>query len=475
MFQRNAIVLEGFVRHLDAHLPGFHGLKPTHQVSLAKLIFDSGDWRFNHNRYEGFSSFGCRELDHRFGRGQFNRINSEIGVFARTPSYFFQPNSGQPSTYGYRLMPEAEAIKQEYLAASNGQLSHLLRMDAKIIRSIPAAIDSLDSNELPDRVWRGFDLVGAVQVDLEALHHLESLLVSVLGANERNGASQALSFELEVTRKLRRLAETHVAGPGRILHRYRASPSGRLYAQNGLSLQTAPRMVRSFALNGLIDYDMEACHHNIFIQLAGQCGYQADAVGAYVRDKVDVRCELAQRIEISVDDAKFVLLAILYGAKTTVGRTLSNGHQENSIPERLGVERSRALFADKLFAGIARDVRAGRSAILRTWPRRAGGIINHVGKAISVKGTSEEQKLAHLCQGVEVAALQSATETDAGSVQLLMHDGFVTSKPIDMKAAEARMLAMTGYQLRLIEKKISAFDFMAKLKTAKTANPIVLQ
>lgn len=475
MFQRNAIVLEGFVRHLDAHLPGFHGLKPTHQVSLAKLIFDAGDWRFDHNRYEGYSSFGCRELDQRFGRGQFNRVNSEIVVFERTPSFHFRPKSGQPSTYGYKLMPEVEAIKQEYLAPSDGQLSHLLRMDAKVIRSIPAAIDSLDSNELPDKVWRGFDLVGAVPVDLEGLYHLESLLGRVLGAHAGSKASQALSFELEATRKLRRLAETHLAGPGRILHRYRPSPSGRLYAQNGMSLQTAPRRVRSFALNGLIDYDMEACHHNIFIQLAKQCRYQAEAVAAYVRDKVDVRRELAQRIEISIDDAKFVLLAILYGAKTSVGRTLSNGHQENSIPERLGVERSEALFADKVFAGIARDVKAGRSAILGAWPRRAVGIVNQVGKALSIKGTSPEQKLAHLCQGVEAAALRSVIEGEAGAVQLLMHDGFVTSKPIDMGAAEHRILLKTGYQLQLVEKKISASDYMAELKTAVSAKSIVLQ
>lgn len=475
MFQRNAIVLEGFVRHLDAHLRGFQGLKPIHQVNLAKMIFDAGDWRFDHNRYVGYSSFGCRDLDQRFGRGQFNRINSEIVVFERTPSFHFQPKSGQPSTYGYKLMPEAEAIKQEYLAGCGGQLSHLLRMDARVMRTIPAAIDSLDLNKLPDKVWRGFDLVGAVPVDLEALHHLESLLVQVLGANARDGASQMLSFELEATRKLRRLAETHVAGSGRILHRYRASPSGRLYAQNGLSLQTAPRRVRSFALNGLIDYDMEACHHNIFIQLGKQCGYQADAVAAYVREKVDVRRELAQRIEMSLDDAKFVLLAILYGARTSVGRTLSNGRHENSIPERLGDERSKALFADKVFAGIARDVRAGRSAILSAWPRKALGIVNQVGKTLSIKGTSDEQKLAHLCQGVEAAALRSAIEGDAGSVQLLMHDGFVTSKPIDMGAAEHRILFKTGFQLQLVEKQISAFDYMAELKTAISTKSIVLQ
>jgi len=439
------------------------------------MIFDAGDWRFDHNRYEGYSSFGCRDLDQRFGRGQFNRINSEIVVFERTPSFQFRPKSGLPSTYGYKLMPEVGAIKQEYLAAPDGELSHLLRMDAKVMHSIPAAIDSIDSNELPDKVWRGLDLVCAVPVDLLALHHLESLLVKVLGAGAGNEASQALTFELEATRKLRRLAETRIAGPGRILHRYRASPSGRLYAQNGLSLQTAPRRVRSFALNGLIDYDMEACHHNIFIQLAKQCGYQADEVEAYVRDKVDVRRELAQRIEISIDDAKFALLAILYGAKASVGRTLSNGHQENSIPERLGVERSKALFADKVFAGIARDVRAGRSAILGAWPQRAVGIVNHVGKALSINGTSPEQKLAHLCQGVEAAALRSAIDGEAESVQLLMHDGFVTSRPIDMGAAEHRILLKTGYQLQLLEKQISAFDYMSELKTAILAKSIALQ
>lgn len=475
MFQRNAQVLEGFVRHLCAQLPGFQGLKLPHQVSLAKMIFDSGDWRFNHNRYKGYSSFGSRELEQWFGRGQFNRINSALAIFERTASFHFQPNYGQPSTYGYRLGAEVDAIKQAYLAGPRGQRSHLLRMDAKVIRSIPAAIDSLDSNNLPDRIWRGFDLVASVPVNLNALDQLESLLISAAGSKLENDASKALNFELEATQKLRRLAETYLAGSGRILHRYRASPSGRLYAQNGLSLQTAPRRVRSFALNGLIDYDMEACHHNIFIQLARQCGYQANAVASYVRDKSDVRRELAQRIEISVDDAKFVLLAVLYGAKTSVGRMLGNGHLENSIPERLGVERSKALFADKAFAAIAGDIRAGRSAILKAWPRRAGGIVNHVGKSLSIAGSSDEQKLAHLCQGVEVGALRAVIESETDSVQLLMHDGFVTSKVIDMEAAEGRILARTGHRLQLVEKKISSSDYMPELKTANFRESIVLQ
>jgi hypothetical protein len=475
MFQRNAQVLEGFVRHLGVHLPGFQGLKRPHQVSLAKMIFDSGDWRLNHNRYEGYSSFGCRELEQWFGRGQFNRINSELAIFERTVSFHFRPNYGQPSTYGYKLGFEVEAIKQAYLASFDGGLSHLLRMDAKIIRSIPAAIASLDSNGLPDKIWRGFDLVASVPVNLDALSQLESLLVTALSLGNEREARKALNFELEATRKLRHLAGTYLTGPGCILHLYRVAQSGRLYAQNGLSLQTAPRRVRSFALDGLIDYDMEACHHNIFIQLASQCGYQAKAVEAYVRDKVDVRRELAQRIEISVDDAKFVLLAVLYGAKTSVGRVLSNGHLENSIPERLGVERSEALFGDKTFAAIAGDIRAGRLAILNAWPRRRGGIVNHVGKSLSITGSSDEQKLAHLCQGIEAGALRAVIEHETDSVQLLMHDGFVSSKAIDMAAAEHRILARTGHRLRLVEKEISSYDYLPKLKSAYSPESIVLQ
>jgi len=450
-------------------------LKQPDQVSLAKMIFDAGDWRFNHSRYAGYSSFGCRELEQWFGRGQFNRINSELAIFERTASFHFRPNYGQPSTYGYKLVAEVDAIKQAYLAGARGQLSHLLRMDAKVIRSIPAAIDSLDSNGLPDKIWRGFDLVASVPVNLDALSQLESFLVTAASVGKESEARKAISFELEATRKLRHLAGTYPAGFGSILHRYRASASGRLYAQNGLSLQTVPRRVRSFALDGLIDYDMEACHHNIFIQLAGQCGYQAKAVEAYVRDKSDVRRELAQRIEISVDDAKFVLLAVLYGAKTSVGRMFSNGHLENSIPERLGVERSKALFADKAFAAIAGDIRAGRLVILNAWPRRRGGIVNHVGRSLSITGSSDEQKLAHLCQGVEVGALRAAIESETDSVQLLMHDGFVTSKVIDMEAAEGRILARTGHRLRLVEKKISSSDYMPELKTANFRESIVLQ
>lgn len=475
MFQRNAHVLEGFVRHLGAHLPGFQGLKQPHQVSLAKMIFDAGDWRFNHNRYAGYSSFGSRELEQWFGRGQFNRINAELAIFERSASFHFRPNGGLPSTYGYKLGSEVEAIKEAYLAASNGELSHLLRMDAKVIRSIPAAIDSLDSNNLPDRIWRGFDVVAAVPVNLGALHRLESILVTAVGLDAESVENKALEFELGVVRKLRHLAGTCLTGPGSILHRYRAAQSGRLYAQNSLSLQTAPRRVRAFALDGLIDYDMEACHHNIFIQLAGQFGYQAKAVEAYVRDKVDVRRELAQRIEISSDDAKFVLLAVLYGAKTSVGRVIRNGQLENSIPERLGVERSEALFADKAFADIAGDIRAGRSFILKSWPQRRGGIVNHVGKSLSVTGSSDEQKLAHLCQGVEAGALRAVIEHETDSVQLLMHDGFVTSKAIDMDAAEDRILARTGHRLPLVEKKISSSDYLPKLKSVYSSESIVLQ
>jgi hypothetical protein len=80
-----------------------------------------------------------------------------------------------------------------------------------------------------------------------------------------------------------------------------------------------------------------------------------------------------------------------------------------------------------------------------------------------LEGSNERQQLAHLLQGVEVAALEAACRLYPDEIVLLQHDGFAATCPLDTGRIEQAMLDATGYTLKIEQKAIQvnlgdAFD-----------------
>jgi hypothetical protein len=88
--------------------------------------------------------------------------------------------------------------------------------------------------------------------------------------------------------------------------------------------------------------------------MAKQFGVECHAVNRYLADKNQTRRRIAESVGIEVDQAKVCLLALMYGARLSL-------RPDNAIPEAIGVEKARRLYADPTFAAIAKDLReAGR-------------------------------------------------------------------------------------------------------------------
>lgn len=459
-------VPESFLIALQKGVKGFKELTREHQVKLARFVWDDGSSRRKHNKWEGYMTIHYKELYEAFGRdrvtgGRFKQINDSLKMFEVTNNW--QHSKGV--TKGYKLTENVQAIKNKYLKPKLDQVTRLIRMDGKYVETLPKAIDAKDLNGITAAAWRDARVSTKAPVDLDRLKslymHLEKkMLVQPTGDLWAKADYDDIEYRIEVIGKLIRMAQTDVGGRGFVIHRYAESTSGRLYGK-GATLQNAPRTIKGAALHGLWDYDIENCHYAIFSQMAAKYGYETTAINYYLNHKAEVRQGIAERVGISVDDAKMCLLAVMYGART-------NEWHENAIPRTIG-QAAGLLYKDRQFQDIAEDIKQGRRIILENHPKGRTTYTNAMNKRIRYKAAREqeepdeyvkdaatpEQILAHLIQGVEAQALRKAISLCGEDVVVLMHDGFVSREQIDVAQLEQAIYEDTGYRLQVVGKVIT--------------------
>ena len=456
MGSKSDFVPEDFIKALQRGIRGFKDWTERQQWHMAKLIWQEGLKRREHRRLEGYISIGHRELERGFGRGGFKRMNEATLCFDVSPNWNWQDGrpQRQNATKGYKLTQHVQRLKEKYLKPRKEAITRLIYLDGKDrfhpLKSVPNAIAAKEDDDdlgVTATAWRQAKPFNQVPVDLDLLRELYDHLTRMLKPEQLvqddlfvRSDAEDIDRRIEWVGQLIRLANTDIAGRGFIIHRYAECKTGRLYA-SGVSLQTAPRLIRIAALHGLWDYDIENCHYAIFEQLASKYGYQPEAVRHYLVHKSAVREGIASRAGIDKKQAKMALLALMFGAKTTE-------RPENAIPREIGLDRARALYQDAEFSAIARDVQRGRDVILRAWPKRRTTLLNDLRKPVKLTAKAEV-KMAHIIQGIEAKAIRSAISLYPNEVVLLMHDGFVTSRPIDAVAVERRMFDETGYRLEL--------------------------
>ena len=478
---RNTFTPELLVKQLSTDVPLFKSETPQVQAALASLVWIGATKPRQHAVYDGYMSFHHTELAAQFG-GQFKAINARLGFLEvkkrddGTEPWRFDKDAKATDVFtkGYRFSPVVQASREAFLAKRVTRLSKLLDASGKVIRKPDGAVASLDTRGLPTTRWRvanNGDRLTRVPVDIPTLRKFHQKYKKDADEYRRTGQApcdllttspslEALVTLRDKTAQIIRMALTEVAGLGNVLHRYVESSSGRLYAEGGGSLQNAPKEIRKAALVGLWDYDVENCHFAIMAQMAKRAGEHCDAIENYMAHKKPIRAEIAKAVGISIDDTKTCLLALMYGARTTAW-------DENAIPETIGVEAARRLYALPLFANISDDVkRAGKAILKQHEPNRQGGLVNAFGKSIDTKSREKQkdkpakkaptasQKLAHLVQGVEALALWTCIERHPGEIVLVQHDGFTAIKQLDKTELERAITAATGYVLKLEEELV---------------------
>lgn len=454
MASKDDAIREDFVQHLRRTIPAFKAETIETQMALAWMLWVSPTKRRRHSLYPDNVSFAYGELDEKFGRRKFLAVNARVRLFDLKS---WSKNRG--ATKGYRPTEIAQTALREYLETRSHSMTRLLYGDGRVLKSLPAAVASKGMDGLTQTQWRNAKtILDRVQVNVVALKKLQKLLrderdlwrETAMPANLFTAASpdalDRIDRLLECIALILRMAKTEVAGDGYIMHRYVMARSGRLYAKN-VNLQTVPTPIKQAALAGLWEYDFANCHYAILMQMARRFGHECGAIADYLANKKATREAIATAAGISIDQAKMVLLAILYGAIQSV-------RADSAIPEEIGADRAKLLYVNEQFQAIRTDVGKARAVILAGWPRTANGrLSNALGKAIGNNQPARE-KLAHLIQGAEAAALHAALDLYPKHIVLIQHDGFASLAKLDSSKIEAAVLSATGYQLALEEERI---------------------
>ena len=456
MSRKGDFVPESFIKALQKGIKGYQDWSEKQQWHMAKLVWEEGLKRREHRRKDGHITIGYQELERHFGRGGFAKMNTALDIFDATTNWHWREGSQSKrnATRAYRLTDHVSTLKEQYLKPRKDALTRLIYLDNRDgFRALKSAPNSIAAKEDDDdfgvtaTAWRNAKPINRIPVDLNLLKELYEYLGRMLKPKNLAQGDIFLMADVEdIERRLEwvgqliKLAQTDVADRGFIIHRYAECKTGRLYA-SGVSLQTAPRLIRKAALHGLWDYDIENCHFAIFDQLAAKYGYGALAVRDYLNRKQQVREGIATRVGIKVEQAKMVLLALMFGARTTE-------RPENAIPREIGLAAAKKLYRDSEFSAIVNDVKLGRDVILKAWPKRHSTLLNDMNKPVKLTARPEV-KMAHIIQGIEAKAIRTAISTSPDEIVLLMHDGFVSTRPVDVALVERKMFEATGYRLQL--------------------------
>ena len=440
---------------LSANWPGFAGLPAAHRFRLASLLCSAArSKRYRHIRNAEAIVYPCRVRDSDFGRGVFEKINAEIGLFTIRDHWLI-------GAYGKEYRPADAAIelienldlKKTTLVDHNGQRLRTPAKDAiqerdtgsnhrKGTGNIPAVIsvdiDRLLALRTEAEQWRWYLKDGHPKPTTRVLQkRLESLPDN---AARRTWISDyaLLGLTLAICH-----CDTDYLPRGKTEIRYYEYPSGRLYSV-GPSLQNDFRELRKAALAGHFDYDIENCHYSLAAQLAGKVGIATPAINHYLANKTAVRNELAAVTGAPIAGIKQCLLALIYGARTSL-----NGQQ--AIVQTIGKEAAGVLFKQAVFSNLADEVKTIRQPIIDSMSRNRGKVVNPFGKAAPADCTTPEQLLAHIVQGAEASCLHSVIRRHGSDLRLLQHDGWTSAVRFDTAHLEVEIAEDTGFRVTIEE------------------------
>lgn len=429
---------------LKRHVPDFD--REENQYAIARMLLDTLDSRRKHKHYPHAFWFNRQYIRDVFGTDEkFRKVNRD--PLCRYFKVYRSQNGGPKNknyTNGYEPQPWMQDALGEFLLSE--ERGDLLNKQGKIVRSAPAAINSLDRDGNPVIGWKRDDAPDKVYVDLQNLKKFEEFHLLLLAASIYGRRPKEMQYQgdektkalVKQTAHIRKKATTRNFY-GAVLHRYTQSIAGRLFAE-GVNLQSCSKQIRNAALRGHWDYDINCCHFAILRQMAARVGCSCPSIDHYVQNKNIVRQAVADESGITPKQAKSVLTMTAYGAPASV-------REDDAIPSEIGVDAARRVYASPTFQAIKKEALAASRKILNKHKDQNGNFVNAFNKALKKSKIKRSEKMSHLLTGIEAMALRAAVRTCRDSVVLLQHDGFVTNKRIDLNAVHQAVRDETGYEL----------------------------
>jgi len=463
MATNNGIIPIGLLEHLKLDFPLLNKQTSRDQFWFAWMIWQGHHDFRRHTRHKDAISFHHTELYRWFGKKKFEVMNDEIGLFKLSANWSVARNETRAFWMSEKLKSSMENFTGEMAKLVTG----FLMENGKQIHKVPNALRSTSSvpwhQQVADSVIKRTTL-NRVQVNCLLLRELSTSLGDVL-SKPSSELPENPSFDewpyprrresvysVKIfTDKLLMLAESPYGGKDTIVHVYIECASGRVYA-TGLNLQNAPRVVKSFALEGHWEYDIKNCHFALIDQMVEPLGYECKAIRDYLSRKAELREAISSKVDIPLSKAKRCLLATMYGARITLSK-------ECAIPKGIGMEKAKILYEMPEFSDLAAEIKKCSKLIANNatkngqYPPK-----NAFGKTLQGKATVS-QILSHQINGVERCALEAAISVCQDDVVLLQHDSLVSRKRLDVNIIEEAIFSKTGYRLSISETLIqSKFD-----------------
>ncbi len=277
--------------------------------------------------------------------------------------------------------------------------------------------------------------LGGVKVKKNVSKSLQSLVFK--GFNE-------ISINERLVEINKLLATAREEGSNTIPIFYEEVKTGRYTAKNA-TLQGYHKSVRYAALKGCYEYDINAAHQNILIQLLEKKNIdfpELDVVRDYVKDKQQIRNNLSKELQTSIETVKEIINALTYGAKLSNNKKYSLYDICEGDRELIGrVITNHWLIKLTKALNIAHDYLIGDEKSIKN----AVGIQSEVLERRS-------QVMAHLLQGYERLVLDALIKhSKPKNVALLIHDCIVYYTPKNTSDLSRIVFEETGFNLSFSE------------------------
>ncbi len=280
-----------------------------------------------------------------------------------------------------------------------------------------------------------FMTLGGVKVKNNVSKPLQSLVIK--GFN-------AISINERLVEINKLLATAREEGSNTIPIFYEEVKTGRYTAKNA-TLQGYHKSVRYAALKGCYEYDINAAHQNILIQLLEQRNIdfpELNVVKDYVKDKQQIRINLSKELQTSIETVKEIINALTYGAKLSANKKYSLYDICEGDKDLIGrVINNHWLIKLNKALKIAHDHLIGDEKSIKN----AVGIQSELLERRS-------QVMAHLLQGYERLVLDALIKhSKPKNVALLIHDCIVYYTPKNTSDLSRIVFEETGFNLSFSE------------------------
>ncbi len=419
-----------FVTYLDNELSHFDTFTKKQQYNFAELIIDISRSNVRSHQYDSNSfSYSAKELGTLFERSKFAfLINRTIPtMIVKTINY----NPDKASTYGYKLTEEAVALVNTFL--NNYPLKGYWRHNNINHTNNKFAIMSRDKNN--NTAKKSFNIISTIPINQRNL----AKITEIDSSNNTNKKIARLKLDAY---KLIDKVDMY----SKLKCNYIEVNSGRLYG-TGTHLQNVSKLVRSGALDSLWDYDIANCHFSLMYQLCIKNGLELKHIKYYMNNKDKIRNRISLFTGLHVDKVKQALIALLYGAKLSP-------YKENQLFKLVGEDCMEFFLSNSDIDDIYEDIKIGRNELISNIKVNGSNYLNIMQKTIP-KTASKSKILCHILQGHEAKILNIVGELYAVDLVLLVHDGWVSKKPLEVKLIQRNVFLRLGLHIDIEEKQIN--------------------